>query len=212
MPWMTMECILMWAIKIFLLPHHCIASTGMLVGRVCRSSLRCLRALASSAERTDRRIFLTVPIWFLYSGEERTSSLYFHSKSWSMRLTWVRVWILNLLRGLEDPSLYDEFDRWFTGDMTVDRRVQYSQSFFQVIFGHVSMGWLGDEVIIFLISFRVVDLCIYIFLNRHVSVPLQHIHEYFLLISEKQRQYTNSLVQRITYTNTFFWVTYRDNL
>ncbi|KAL9419368.1 hypothetical protein AB3S75_037183 [Citrus x aurantiifolia] len=53
---------------------------------------------------------------------------------------------INPLRGLEDPSLYDEFDRWFAGDMTVDRRVQHSRSFFQVILGHVLMGWLGDEV------------------------------------------------------------------
>ena len=29
---------------------------------------------------------------------------------------------INPLRGLEDPSLYHEFDRWFAGDMTVDRR------------------------------------------------------------------------------------------
>ena len=68
---------------------------------------------------------------------------------------------INPLKGLEDPSLYDEFNRWFTGDMTVDRRVQHSWSFFQVILGHASMGWLGDEVIFFLISFSVVDLCIF---------------------------------------------------
>ena len=67
---------------------------------------------------------------------------------------------INQLRGLEDPSLYDEFDWWFAGDMTVDRRVQHPWSFFQVILGHVSMEWLGDEIIYFLISFRVVDLCI----------------------------------------------------
>ena len=33
-PWMTIECKLMWAIKIFLLPHHYIVSMGMLVGSV----------------------------------------------------------------------------------------------------------------------------------------------------------------------------------
>ncbi|GAY65255.1 hypothetical protein CUMW_239760 [Citrus unshiu] len=30
---------------------------------------------------------------------------------------------INPLRGLEDSSLFAEFDRWFTGDMTVDRRL-----------------------------------------------------------------------------------------
>ncbi|XP_052287324.1 uncharacterized protein LOC127898867 [Citrus sinensis] len=40
------------------------------------------------------------------------------------------------------------------------------------------MGWLGDE----------------------------HIHEYLRLISEKQRQYPNALLQRVTHTDTFFWV------
>ena len=70
---------------------------------------------------------------------------------------------INPLKGLEDPSLYVEFDQWFAGDMTVDRRVQHSRSFFQVILGHASMGWLGDEVIFFLISFSVVDLCIIFF-------------------------------------------------
>ena len=60
MPQMTMECILMCAIKIFLLPRHYIVSKGMLVGRAYMSLLRCLRVLVSLAERTDRRIFLTV--------------------------------------------------------------------------------------------------------------------------------------------------------
>lgn len=27
---------------------------------------------------------------------------------------------INLLRGLEDPSLFDEFDQWFVGKITVD--------------------------------------------------------------------------------------------
>ncbi|GAY53431.1 hypothetical protein CUMW_149210 [Citrus unshiu] len=80
---------------------------------------------------------------------------------------------INPLRGLEDSSLFAEFDRWFAGDITVDRRVQHPRSFLQII-----MGWLGDE----------------------------HIHEYFRLISEKQWQYPNALVQRVTHTDTFFWV------
>ncbi|GAY45415.1 hypothetical protein CUMW_089340 [Citrus unshiu] len=33
-----------------------------------------------------------------------------------------------------------------------------------------------------------------------------HIHEYLRLISEKQRQYPNALLQRVTHTDTFFWV------
>ncbi|GAY60658.1 hypothetical protein CUMW_203770 [Citrus unshiu] len=85
---------------------------------------------------------------------------------------------INPLRGLEDSSMFAKFDRWFAGDMTVDRRVQYPWSFFQLLLGLASMGWLGDE----------------------------HIHEYFQLISEKQRQYPNALVQRVTHTDTFFWV------
>lgn len=93
---------------------------------------------------------------------------------------------VNSLRGLEDLSLYDEFDRWFASDIIVDRRVQQSHSFFQVILGHISIGWLGDKVNFFLISWSVVNLCIIFFvLNRHVSVPLQHIREYFHLINEK---------------------------
>ncbi|GAY61666.1 hypothetical protein CUMW_211800 [Citrus unshiu] len=62
--------------------------------------------------------------------------------------------------------------------MTVDRRVQHPRSFFEILLGLASMGWLGDE----------------------------HIHEYFRLISEKQWQYPNALVQRVTHTDTFFWV------
>ncbi|GAY44908.1 hypothetical protein CUMW_085470 [Citrus unshiu] len=85
---------------------------------------------------------------------------------------------VNPLRGLEDSSLFAEFDRWFTGDSRVRRRVQHPRSFFQIILGTASMGWLGDE----------------------------HIHKYLRLISEKQRQYPNALLQRVTYTDTFFWV------
>ncbi|GAY53383.1 hypothetical protein CUMW_148890, partial [Citrus unshiu] len=86
---------------------------------------------------------------------------------------------VNPLRGLEDSSLFAEFDRWFTGDSRVRRRVQHPRSFFQIILNISSMGWLGDE----------------------------HIHEYLRLISEKQRQYPNALLQRATHTDTFFWHT-----
>ena len=50
---------------------------------------------------------------------------------------------VNPLRGLEDSSLFAEFDRWFAGDMTMVRRVQHPRSFFQIILGTASMGWLG---------------------------------------------------------------------
>ena len=95
---------------------------------------------------------------------------------------------INPLRGLEDSSLFVEFDRWFASDITVDRRVQHLRSFFQIILGITLMGWLGDKVIIF---FKFFECCGFLYkfylLNRNVSVSLQHIHEYFCLISEKQR-------------------------
>ena len=120
---------------------------------------------------------------------------------------------VNPLRGLEDSSLFAEFDRWFTGDSRVCRRVQHPRSFFQIILGTASMGWLGDDVIIFSKFFEYCGFVYKIFLlNRNVSVPLQHIHEYFRLISEKQRQYSNALVQCVTHTDTFFWITCRQNL
>ena len=56
---------------------------------------------------------------------------------------------VNPLRGLEDSSLFAEFDRWFTGDSRVRLRVQHPRSFFEIILGTASMGWLGDEVFIF---------------------------------------------------------------
>ena len=56
---------------------------------------------------------------------------------------------INPLRGLKDSSLFPEFDQWFAGDMTVDRRVQHPKSFFQILLGLASMGRLSDEVIIF---------------------------------------------------------------
>ncbi|GAY65194.1 hypothetical protein CUMW_239310 [Citrus unshiu] len=45
-----------------------------------------------------------------------------------------------------DSSLYAKFDRWFAGDITVDRKVLHPRSFFEIILGIASMGWLGDEV------------------------------------------------------------------
>ncbi|GAY57337.1 hypothetical protein CUMW_178670 [Citrus unshiu] len=74
---------------------------------------------------------------------------------------------INPLRGLEDSSMFAEFDRWFAGDMTVVRRVRHPRSFFEIFLGLTSMGWLGDE---------------------------------------KQRQYPNALLQRVTHTDTFFWL------
>ena len=56
---------------------------------------------------------------------------------------------INPLRGLEDSSMFAEFDRWFAGDMTVVRRVRHPRSFFEILLGLTSMGWLGDEVLIF---------------------------------------------------------------
>ncbi|GAY32854.1 hypothetical protein CUMW_004430 [Citrus unshiu] len=53
---------------------------------------------------------------------------------------------INPLRELEDSSLFAEFDRWFAGDMTVVRRVEHPRSFFQILLGLTSMGWLGDEL------------------------------------------------------------------
>ena len=80
---------------------------------------------------------------------------------------------INPLRGLEDSSLYAEFDRWFAGDMTVDRRVQHLRSFFEIILGLTSMGWLDDEVIIFSKFFECCGFVYKFFLlNRNVSVPL----------------------------------------
>ena len=75
------------------------------------------------------------------------------------------------------------------------------------------MGWLSDEVIFFSNFFECCGFVYYFFLlNQHVSVPLQHIHEYYRLITEKQMQYHNALVQRVTHTDTFFWVTCRHKL
>ncbi|GAY68785.1 hypothetical protein CUMW_266870 [Citrus unshiu] len=85
---------------------------------------------------------------------------------------------IDMSTSVDDSSLFAEFDRWFTGDSRVRQRVQHPRSFFQIILSTTSMGWLGDG----------------------------HIHEYLHLISEKQRQYPNALLQRVTHTDTFFWV------
>ncbi|GAY68783.1 hypothetical protein CUMW_266870 [Citrus unshiu] len=86
---------------------------------------------------------------------------------------------IDMSTSVDDSSLFAEFDRWFTGDSRVRQRVQHPRSFFQIILSTTSMGWLGDG----------------------------HIHEYLHLISEKQRQYPNALLQRVTHTDTFFWHT-----
>ncbi|KAH9725577.1 ULP PROTEASE domain-containing protein [Citrus sinensis] len=58
---------------------------------------------------------------------------------------------------------------WFAGNISVDRPVQQSRNFFEILMGNASMGWLGDE----------------------------HIHTYYRLISEKQRRFPNALPQRV---------------
>ena len=47
---------------------------------------------------------------------------------------------VNPLRGLEDSSLFAEFDRWFAGNMIVVRRVQHLRLFFQILLGLASRG------------------------------------------------------------------------
>ncbi|KAH9783704.1 calcium-dependent protein kinase 24 [Citrus sinensis] len=74
---------------------------------------------------------------------------------------------MNPLRGLEDSRLCEEFDQWFAGKIFVDRPVQQSLNFFEILMGNASMGWLGDE----------------------------HIHTFYRLISEKQRRFPNALSQ-----------------
>ncbi|GAY68200.1 hypothetical protein CUMW_262300 [Citrus unshiu] len=53
---------------------------------------------------------------------------------------------MNPLRGLEDSRLCEEFDQWFAGKIFVDRPVQQSLNFFEILMGNASMEWLGDEV------------------------------------------------------------------
>jgi len=121
---------------------------------------------------------------------------------------------VNPLRGLWDSSLFAEFDRWFTGDSRVRRRVQHPRSFFETLLDTASMGWLGDEVFIFSKLYILLWICftkIY-HLHQNIVVSLKHIHAYLRLISEKQRQYPNTLLQRVTHTDTFFWITCRQNL
>ncbi|KAL9436832.1 hypothetical protein AB3S75_022806 [Citrus x aurantiifolia] len=84
---------------------------------------------------------------------------------------------MNPLRGLEDSRLCEEFDQWFAGNISVDRPVQQSRNFFEILMGNASMGWLDDE----------------------------YIHTYYRLISEKQRRFPNALPQRVTHTDTYFW-------
>lgn len=42
---------------------------------------------------------------------------------------------INLLKGLEDPRLYEKFDKWFVDIITVDRLVQQSQKNFKILSG-----------------------------------------------------------------------------
>ncbi|GAY53154.1 hypothetical protein CUMW_147220 [Citrus unshiu] len=63
----------------------------------------------------------------------------------SSRINFVEVYLFFNDESHLDSSLFAEFDRWFAGDMTVDRRVQHLWSFFQIILGLASMGWLDDE-------------------------------------------------------------------
>lgn len=37
---------------------------------------------------------------------------------------------INPLRGIEDLTLFDEFNQWFAGNITVDRDIQHSKNFF----------------------------------------------------------------------------------
>ncbi|KAL9433131.1 hypothetical protein AB3S75_028033 [Citrus x aurantiifolia] len=53
---------------------------------------------------------------------------------------------MNPLRGLEDSRLCEKFDKWFVGNFSVDRPIQQSRNFFEILMGNASMGWLGDEV------------------------------------------------------------------
>ncbi|KAL9409636.1 hypothetical protein AB3S75_047951 [Citrus x aurantiifolia] len=85
---------------------------------------------------------------------------------------------INQLRGLDDLTLFHEFEQWLAGNVAVDREIHQSMQFYRTLLGKDSMGWLGDE----------------------------HIHEYYRLISEKQQQYPNALYQRCTHTDVFFWV------
>ena len=60
---------------------------------------------------------------------------------------------MNPLRGLEDSRLCEEFDQWFAGNISVDRPVQQSRNFFEILMGNASMGWLGDEVSVFNVQY-----------------------------------------------------------
>ncbi|GAY56585.1 hypothetical protein CUMW_173050 [Citrus unshiu] len=123
-PRMTMECILTWAIKIFLRPRHCIVSTGMLVGRACSPYM------IPPLRRGKNARPIPQPQIIEHAIDMNTSV------------------DINPLRGLEDSSLFAEFDRWFAGDMTMVRKVQHPRSFFQILLGLASIGWLGDELLI----------------------------------------------------------------
>lgn len=94
---------------------------------------------------------------------------------------------INPLRGLEDPRLFKEFDQWFASRITVDRHVQQSHKVFEILLGHASMRWLGEDLSV--VKYYFLEHCsysiLYFVLNCHVSNPPQHIYAHFCLISEK---------------------------
>lgn len=42
---------------------------------------------------------------------------------------------MNPLRGIEDLTLFDEFDQWLAGNITVDHDIQHLKNFFWNTFG-----------------------------------------------------------------------------
>lgn len=94
---------------------------------------------------------------------------------------------INSLRGLEYPRLFKEFDQWFAGRITVDWHVQQSHKVFEILLGHASIRWLGEDLSV--VKYYFLEHCsysiLYSVLNCHVSNPPQYIYAHFRLISEK---------------------------
>lgn len=90
---------------------------------------------------------------------------------------------INPLRGLEDPRLFHELDKWFARNITVDHTIEQSYNFFQILLGHASLGWLRDKVSIGKYYFLKFSILSYV-LNHNNYFARQHIHEYFRLIGE----------------------------
>ena len=116
---------------------------------------------------------------------------------------------MNMFRRLEDSRLCEEFDQWFAGNIFVDRPVQQSRNFFEILMGNASMGWLGDEVSVFNVQYITIHNNISASMDNDINllgiILSQHIHTYYRLISEKQRRFPNVLPQRVTHTDTYFW-------